>query len=106
MIIRALNNVGYIIIGAEDGNRALRMIKKNGYDLIILDMMLPGISGLDVLKNLRKDKKHATTKVLIMTAVKLTENLKKDFMELGTSDYLEKPVHIKELRECVKKLIG
>ena len=76
------------------GEEAIYNIKQNIYDLIILDLMLPDISGLDILKSIRKN--GIDTLVLILTA-KESLNDKVSAFEIGANDYLTKPFYMEEL---------
>lgn len=77
----------------SDGEDALYQINQNIYDLIILDIMLPGINGLDILKSIRK---NIETPVLILTAKEELDDKVKAF-EIGANDYLTKPFYMEEL---------
>lgn len=78
----------------EDGEEALFIVNQNIYDLIILDLMLPGISGIDILKNMRSN--NIDTPVLILTAKEDLDN-KVEAFTIGANDYLTKPFYIEEL---------
>lgn len=78
----------------EDGEEALYMINKGIYDLIILDLMLPNLSGIDILKEIRKNE--IDTPVLILTAKEELDDKVKAFT-LGANDYLTKPFYMEEL---------
>jgi len=77
----------------SDGEEALYQIKQNIYDLIILDLMLPRINGLDILTNIRR---NMDTPVLILTAKEELGDKVKAF-EIGANDYLTKPFYMEEL---------
>ena len=77
----------------SDGEEALYQLKQNIYDLIILDLMLPSLSGLDILKSIRK---NIETPVLILTAKEELGDKVKAF-EIGANDYLTKPFYMEEL---------
>lgn len=77
----------------SDGEDALYQINQNIYDLIILDIMIPGINGLDILKSIRK---NIETPVLILTAKEELDDKVKAF-EIGANDYLTKPFYMEEL---------
>lgn len=77
----------------SDGEDALYQIKQNIYDLVILDLMLPNINGLDILKCIRQDME---TPVLILTAKEELDDKVKAF-EIGANDYLTKPFYMEEL---------
>ena len=90
----AIEHAGYEVAVALDGNAALETARAGDFDLIVLDLMLPGQSGLDVLRALRKDK-H-TVRVLVLTALAEEEDLVKGF-EAGADDYMKKPFSPREL---------
>lgn len=90
----AIEHAGYQVAVALDGNSALETARAGDFDLIVLDLMLPGQSGLDVLRALRKDK-H-TVRVLVLTALAEEEDLVKGF-EAGADDYMKKPFSPREL---------
>lgn len=78
----------------EDGEEALYLINQNIYDLIILDLMLPNINGVDILKNMRRN--NIDTPVLILTAKESLDD-KVEAFTIGANDYLTKPFYIEEL---------
>lgn len=78
----------------SDGDEALYLIKQNVYDLIILDLMLPGLSGIEILKNIRCTNEDLL--VLILTAKESLDN-KVEAFTIGANDYLTKPFYIEEL---------
>ena len=90
----AIEHAGYDVDVALDGNRALEMARAGQYDLIVLDLMLPGQSGIAVLRQLRADR-H-TVRVLVLTALADEEDLVKGF-EAGADDYMKKPFSPREL---------
>ncbi|MCL5051149.1 response regulator transcription factor [Aliidiomarina maris] len=84
-----------------DGRRAIHLLTQQNFDLVLLDIMLPGIDGLEVLRSLRK---HAATPVIIISA--RGGDLDKIVgLELGADDYLEKPFNHRELLARVKALL-
>jgi two-component system, OmpR family, copper resistance phosphate regulon response regulator CusR len=96
-IRRALEEESYAVDVCPDGTQGLalaREAKHGRYDLIILDLMLPGISGLDVLKALRKEQ--ITVPILILTARSQVDQKVKG-LDAGADDYLTKPFAIEEL---------
>lgn len=87
---------------AEDGQIALEKVAANSYDLILLDVMLPKISGFDVCKQLRKEGN--TTPVILLTA-KGEEIDKVLGLELGADDYITKPFSLRELLARIKAVL-
>ncbi|MPM34801.1 Transcriptional regulatory protein TcrA [bioreactor metagenome] len=78
----------------EDGEEALYMIKQGIYDLVVLDLMLPSLGGIDILKNIRNN--HIDTPVLILTAKESLDE-KVEAFSIGANDYLTKPFYMEEL---------
>lgn len=101
-IRRALEEESYAVDLCADGAQGLAMGEGGGYDLIILDVMLPTMSGVEVLMALRK--KQIGTPVLILTARSQTEH-KVMGLDAGADDYLTKPFAIEELLARVRVLL-
>jgi two-component system response regulator RegX3 len=96
-----LSKEGYEVIDAADGNDAISKFEREGADLILLDVMLPGLSGLEVCKKLR-----TMTKVpIIMLTAKDTELDKVLGLEIGADDYITKPFSSRELLARVKAML-
>lgn len=90
----ALTHAGHRVDVAHDGPTGLDLAINQHYDLVVLDLMLPGMSGLDVLKQLR-EQRHGI-RVLILTALADEESLLTGF-QLGADDYMAKPFSAREL---------
>jgi two-component system alkaline phosphatase synthesis response regulator PhoP len=97
-----LEQAGYNVVSALDGKEALEMSKKEKPDLMILDLMLPEISGLDVCKELRQNK--ISVPILMLTA-KDDELDKILGLELGADDYITKPFSPREVVARVKAIL-
>ncbi len=96
-----LNKEGYQVAVARDGDEALALAEKQRFDLVVLDIMLPGIDGFEVCRRLRaKDD----APVLFLSA-RDTELDKVVGLEMGADDYLAKPFGIRELQARVKALL-
>ncbi|MCX7747659.1 MAG: fused response regulator/phosphatase [Clostridia bacterium] len=92
------NNINDItFFDAEDGFKALEIISKIGIDLIILDLMLPGKDGYEVLSDLKSHETYKEIPVIVNSAVDELESLQRTF-ELGAMDYFTKPLTIEEMR--------
>jgi len=100
-IRRGLSEAGYNISIAMDGDTGRWMISENGFDLLILDVMLPGISGLELCRTLRKQKYDKP--ILMLTALGTTENIVAG-LESGADDYLVKPFKLEELIARIRSL--
>lgn len=92
----------FVVECAEDYPTAVRKISEYDYDCILLDIMLPGGSGLSVLAKLKKQRKQDS--VIIISAKNSIED-KVEGLELGADDYLAKPFHLAELNARIKSLL-
>lgn len=99
-----LENNGYKVICANNGNDALKLARNEVPQLVILDLMLPGIDGYDVCREIRKDLSISTMPV-IMTTAKSEELDKILGLELGADDYITKPFSVRELVARVKAVL-
>ncbi|MBC7538646.1 MAG: response regulator transcription factor [Bacteriovorax sp.] len=97
-----LKDAGYEVDKAIDGIEGLEKLRKNIYDIIILDVMLPGIDGLALLSKMRSEK--ITTPVLILSAKKTLEE-RIQGLQLGGDDYLVKPFAFAELLARIQALL-
>lgn len=93
---------GYEVDLAEDGDSALNTIRENNYNLVLLDVMLPKMSGFDVCKTLRKEGNN--TPIILLTA-KGEEIDRVLGLELGADDYVTKPFSLRELLARIKAVL-
>jgi DNA-binding response OmpR family regulator len=103
MVGEFLDRRGYSVDYAGDGVSGLRLAVANSYDVIVLDLMLPGMDGLDVCRKLRHEAKKATP-VLMLTARDTLED-KLTGLDAGADDYLVKPFEARELEARIRALI-
>jgi phosphate regulon transcriptional regulator PhoB len=99
-----LGKEGFSIDSAYDGEAGLQKIKTGGYDLIILDLMLPGIQGLELCRMIRNNSSIAAVPVIMLTA-KGEEVDKIVGLEMGADDYITKPFSPRELTARVKAIL-
>ena len=102
LIQRSLEKERYVVEVAADFNSALRKIEDYDYDCVLLDIMLPDGSGLDLLEKLKA--MHKRENVIIISAKDSLED-KVLGLELGADDYLTKPFHLAELNARIKSVI-
>lgn len=99
---KALEEQGYSVDLAHDGDQAFNFATTQSYDLLVLDIMLPGRDGLSILRSLRE--RHNTVPVILLTArSELEERL--EGLNLGADDYLTKPFFVEELVARVQALL-
>ena len=91
-----LEKEGFATIKAYDGEDALKLVKAKRPDLIILDLMLPGMRGLEVCKFIRKNPETETLPIIMLTA-KVDQVDKILGLEMGADDYITKPFNVREL---------
>jgi DNA-binding response OmpR family regulator len=99
-----LKAAGYEVITAEDGNEALKKARSFAPDLILLDLMIPEVDGLEVCKILRRDEATGAIPIIMVTA-KAAELDRVLGLELGANDYVTKPFSPRELVLRVKNLL-
>lgn len=97
-----LENSGYEVKEAYDGEEALNMVSQERFDLIILDLMLPKIDGIEVCKRLKEEYFHIP---IIMLTAKSSEADKVLGLNIGADDYITKPFSVKELIARVNALL-
>ena len=100
-IIRSLRRQAYSVDFCYNGNKALELIDVERYDLILLDLNLPGTDGMTVLRTLRKTDHE--TRVLILSARSEVAD-KVEGLDAGANDYLAKPFHLAELEARIRSL--
>ncbi len=92
---------GYSVTTADTGEKGLAAARQKSFDLIILDLMLPGIDGLEVCRALRGDPERSMVPIIMLTA-RIDETDKLVGLEMGADDYMTKPFSMKEVLARVK----
>lgn len=104
VLIKSALDGAYTIVEARDGDESLEVARRDRPDLIVLDMMMPGRSGLDVLVALRADPELADTPVVMLTArVQVSDRQAAE--EAGADRYLSKPFSPRELVSVIEELL-
>jgi len=93
----------YAVVTATSGEKALELVKKEKPNIVVLDIRMPGITGMDVLKEIKKN--YPKIRVIMLTGVE-DESTKNMAMALGASGYLTKPYSYSELLEMSRKIIN
>ena len=100
-----LHRNNYIAQSAEDGTQAYNLLEREAFDLVILDWMLPGMNGIELLQWIRgKNKENQDVPVLFVTAKSEPENIVKA-LEMGSDDYIVKPFDLRVLMARVQSLL-
>jgi sigma-B regulation protein RsbU (phosphoserine phosphatase) len=103
VLVQALRN-DYKLSVALDGASALRSVEKNPPDLVLLDIMMPGIDGYEVCRRLRESEQTRDIPVMFLTSLEDVQNKARGF-EIGANDYLTKPFEILEVKARVRSLV-
>ena len=100
-----LEKAGYNLFLAEDGEKGLTLARKHAPDIILLDLMLPGVDGLEVCRTLKKDPELQRIPVMMVTA-KGEEMDRVVGLELGADDYVVKPFSLREVVLRIRKILA
>ena len=100
-IVRSLRRLAYSVDFCYDGNEAIELLGVERYDLVLLDLNLPGADGMTVLRTLRQNDRD--TKVLVLSARSEVAD-KVEGLDAGANDYLAKPFHLEELEARIRSL--
>lgn len=106
LVSAILERENYEVIKAADGQQCLDKLKSVRPDLILLDMMMPGMSGREVCEKIRKNPKTKSLKVAFLTVAKFSETGKDILVRMNVLDYITKPFDNDDLVRRVKKIVG
>ena len=104
MVFFALKNPGYRILETADGKTALELAKREKPDLVVLDWMMPRMTGIEVASALREDPVTAEVPIIMLTGVN-EERRRQQAYDLKVLSYIAKPFSLLELREKVRILL-
>lgn len=104
LVLYNLKKEGFSVDSASDGETALKKVRKGKYDLLILDLLLPGIQGTELCRILRNDPKTSSMPIIMLTA-KVQEVDRIVGLEIGADDYVTKPFSPRELVARVKAVL-
>lgn len=99
-----LKKDGFRVATAADGEEALNKIRKDKFDLVVLDLMLPGVQGVELCRIIRNGPKTANTPIIMLTA-KGEETDRVTGLESGADDYMTKPFSVRELIARIKAIL-
>jgi len=102
LMMDILSVQNYQVESAQDGEIALKMLKKNEYDLLLLDLQMPKISGFGVLEQLQKDKNKIKT--VVVSACAMAQEIERA-KELGCVDFITKPIRLNDFLATIKRVL-
>jgi DNA-binding response OmpR family regulator len=98
-----IEDEGYKTDSVNNGSEAFRKLAKESFDLIITDVRMPGLTGLDILPGIKKLQPDAP--IIVITAFG-SEEVQRKALERGANAYLEKPIHFRELRTLIHDMFS
>ena len=105
IIVLAMERWGYEVVEARDGKEAMDQIEGRNFNLVVVDLAIPFMSGLDVGRSVRIDPRTKDIPILAVTALDTSESRKR-CSEAGFNDFLSKPFPMTELKTKVETLLG
>lgn len=105
LIRKMLGKFKFNLLTANNGQAALDTIAAQPVDLVLLDLMMPGVDGYEVLKRLRADAKTKELAVVILSALNSSDDVTKGF-QLGANDFITKPIIMDRLLTCVASQVN
>jgi DNA-binding response OmpR family regulator len=106
MYTRKLQSDGYEVVGTSDGEEAVELFERSDFDMVITDIMLPGMSGNEIIKKLTSKKKGKSATIIAWSNLPPGEQ-KDTALELGAKEYLEKgSLTLEQVSETVKKYLS
>lgn len=100
-----LESQGFSHQTADNGQMALQMLEQQVFDLVLLDIQMPGLSGSEVAKRIRANPKHSGLKLIAVTALAMPGD-RDEILRAGFNGYVAKPFKIPELLEVVRQVLG
>ena len=104
MVNMALGDAGFLCLRARDGEEALKLVKAHDPDLLVLDVMMPRVDGLEVARRLKADVMWSRTPILMLTALASTDDQVAG-LEAGADAYMAKPFDLREMSARVRALV-
>ena len=105
MVSFILTHAGYTVVGVSDGSEAIASIEADPPELAILDVMMPGLSGIEVLRRVRKNETVKDLTVILLTVLSSDSEVAAGFAA-GASDYVTKPAILSELLQTVQSFLA
>ncbi|MBU4076334.1 MAG: response regulator [Euryarchaeota archaeon] len=104
LIFEILNAYGIMVDGAENGKEAIKKIENEIYDLILMDIELPGMDGIETTRIIKTRPEYKDVPVIALTAYAMKGDRER-FLKAGLDDYIPKPIHVDDFMERMKKYI-
>jgi CheY-like chemotaxis protein len=96
-----LKHTGFDVIEAEDGQQAVEAVRREEPDLVLMDITLPGIDGLQATREIRSEEKFERLPIIVVSAHD-NEEIRREAAEAGGSEYISKPIEVEELKKLIE----
>jgi two-component system response regulator VicR len=106
LVAAVLENGGLEVIPVTSGKQCLEKLKKVKPDMILMDVMMPSMTGIETAKRIKSNPKTKNIKLAFLTVARMSSVGKKELKELGSLDYITKPFDNEDLVRRVKKIVG
>ena len=106
MVKEMLELLGHTCSTVNSGQDCLGMLHSNSFDLVLLDVAMPVVTGIDVIKKIREDNTLNHNKVVFFTASSITDSEMEDLKRYGALDCLRKPINIGKLHDLIEKYLN
>ncbi len=103
LVLEILNGEGFVAHGAEDGTEAIKMTEKELYDLILMDLKLPGTDGIEVTRAIKRNRAYKNVPVVALTAHAMKGDKERILNEGCFDDYISKPIDMPEFIKRIEK---
>lgn len=101
-----VQTMGYEVATVNSGKEAIKTLKKEKFDLVLLDILMPEMSGIKTLEKIRADSKLKKQKVIFLTVVSPSKNGQGVIKRLKPVGYIEKPIDNERFKTKIKKIVG
>ena len=105
LVSKMLSNEGYEVIGANSGEEALEILEKTDPDLILLDVMMPGISGWETSKQIKQNPRFGSVPIAMLTVKSTVEDRERSFQFAQSDAHIPKPIIRKKMMSTVQWLL-
>jgi CheY-like chemotaxis protein len=99
-----LESYGYNIVNAHDGLEAIQRAEESNPDIILMDIQMPVLDGLEAIRRLRADSRFVSTPIIVLTALAMPGDRER-CLEAGANEYMSKPVHLKNLLHTIQEIL-
>jgi CheY-like chemotaxis protein len=100
-----LKHTGFDVIEAEDGQQAVEAVRREEPDLVLMDITLPGIDGLQATREIRSDNKFERLPIIVVSAYD-NEEIRREAAQAGGSEYITKPIELEGLKKLIEDCLS